>query len=159
MSNKLTIEVPRLDGETPRAYAARVEYLTMGAQRSIDKVAYQKGIKAGSRSSTLLEWSRQFNWVEHAARYDQALAAVAVAEHAEQYRQELEEHRQRYQKAGQALYGVAISMLSQLRAAPVEYTPAALSTIARALTTAGDLEAHALRIADLLPKLDRHDSE
>jgi hypothetical protein len=41
----------------------------------------------------------------------------------------------------------------------MEMTPGALTIAARALATAADLEAHALRIADLMPKLDVYDSE
>ena len=157
-----SIEIPRLPDETPRAYAARVAYLTMGPGRSLDKVAGQKGGREGARpNNTAVEnWSRKYGWPALAAQYDATLATLAARAHAEEYQRDLEDHRKRYQQAGRALYGVAVEMLASLRKsqATIEYTPATLSTIARALTVAGDLEAHALRVADLLPRLN-DDSE
>jgi hypothetical protein len=161
MPNAATIEIPRLPDESSRAYEARVRYVTMGPERSIDKVAHQRGIKTGSRSTTLLEWSRQYGWVESARQYDEQQAFLTIQEAAAAYRKDLEEHRDRYGKSGKALHAVAVEMLTQLRASAksIDYTPAALSTIARALTVAADLEAHALRIADLLPKLSTDESD
>lgn len=173
------IDIPRMEGETARAYAARVEYITAGEGRSIDKLLDQKRIKSVSRSSTLLHWSAKYGWVESARQYDNTLATLK-AQHAAQaelsaYREALESHRTRYQKAGQDLHTVASALLTQCARAikgeriegkdgkiytipAMELTPTSLSTAMRALTTAADLEAHALRIADLLPRLN-HDSE
>lgn len=145
-----TIEIPRLPNESARAYAARVEYVTMGPGRSLARLGQSSG-----RHKTLYEqWSAKYGWVESARRYDEAVAYITVQEAAAAYRRDLEEHRERASKAGKALYGVAVEMLGKLRSAPVEYTPATLATIARALTVALDIEAHALRVADLLPRLD-----
>jgi hypothetical protein len=145
-----TIEIPRLPGERAERHEARVLYLTMGADRSLDAVRQKLG-----KSKELIErWSAADGWVEQARNYDSTLANLATRRAADSYLHDLEEHRERAGKAGKALYGVAVEMLGKLRAAPVEYTPATLATIARALTVALDIEAHALRVADLLPKLD-----
>jgi hypothetical protein len=144
------IEIPRCEGESARAYEARALYVTMGANRSIESVAQ----KLGKSSALIGRWSSRHEWVESARRYDEAVTYLTVQDAATAYRRELEDHRERAGKAGKALYGVAIEMLGKLRVAPVEYTPATLATIARALTVALDIEAHGLRIADLLPKLE-----
>lgn len=146
-----TITLPRLEGESARAYAARTAYLTLGPQRSYARVGQTLG-----KSRVLIErWASQYAWADHARRYDELLAQLAAQQAAQQYLADLEEHRERYGKAGMALHGVAVEMLLQLRqnAAAIDYTPAALATIARALTVAADLEAHALRLGDLLPRL------
>lgn len=169
-SETTTIELPRETGESARAYAARVRYVTMGPGRSIDKVADQNGIKTGSRPSNYLEWSRKYGWVACAEKYDQEIAFITVQEAAAAYRRDLEDHRQRYQKAGKDLHRVALGLMStiaaQLQGQVIEgkdgrkYTiPAmkidanAITVLSRALTTAADLEAHALRLSELLPKL------
>lgn len=171
------IEIPRLEGETTKAYAARVEYLTMGAVRSFDKLVGQKQGKNGVSKSAVENWSVRYGWQRSAQEYDETLATLAAQAHAQQYRDDLEDHRKRYQKAGKDLYAVAASLVTtiaqtmrgrriidkdgQVHIIPaMEITTNALSIAARALTTAGDLEAHALRIADLLPKLsDDTDNE
>jgi hypothetical protein len=176
MSTSATIEIPRLPDESSRAYEARVRYVTMGPERSIDKVAHQRGIKTGSRSTTLLEWSRQYGWVESARQYDEQQAFLTIQEAAATYRKDLEEHRAKTMKAGGDLFTVAQALLVQCGRAirgqqiegkdgklytipAMELTPTTLATAARALTTALDLEAHALRIADLLPKLSTDESD
>ncbi len=149
MTTPPAITIPRLTDESARAYDARVRYVTMGPKRSIERAA-QDNAKTIPHYKV---WSVKHGWVESARRYDEAVAYLTVQEAADAYRRDLEDHRKRYQQSGRALHGVAVEMLSRLRAAPVEYTPAALATIARALTVAADLEAHALRVADLLPRL------
>ena len=53
MANPTTIELPRLPDESARAYAARVEYVTMGPQRSLETVRQKLG-----KSRELMErWS------------------------------------------------------------------------------------------------------
>lgn len=172
MTTPPTITIPKLENETPRAYAARVEYLTMGAGRSLDRVAGQKGGKSGGRinNTTVENWSVKYGWAARATEYDATLATLAAQAHAEQYRRDLDEHRQRYQKAGRDLHAIAQGLLAQCARAvrgevvrttdgreitipAMELTPAALSTAMRALMVAADLEAHALRVADLLPRL------
>lgn len=169
-----TIELPRLPDESARAYAARVAYVTMGAGRSIERAA-RNNAKTIPHYKV---WSVKYGWVEHARRYDDQVAFLAVQEAAAQYRVDLEEHRARYQKAGKDLYTVAAGLLAQCARAvrgqtirdaagkewtipAMELTPATVATAMRALATAADLEAHALRIAEIMPKLsdDVHDPE
>lgn len=163
-----TIELPRIEGESARAYSARREYVLMGPQRSIDKVAVnQKGIKSGSRSSTLLDWSRKYNWVESARQYDDTLVGIAVQEAAEQYQDDLKEFRIKYGKAGYDLYKVAQGMLAlfarnlqgqkiegkdgKVYIIPaVEMNANTLGQIKAAFQTAADLEALGLRVEHLL---------
>lgn len=157
MPDTPAITIPKLDGETPRAYAARVEYLTMGAARSLDKVAGQKGGKSGGRvnNTTVENWSRKYGWQAHAASYDATIATLAAQAHAEEYQRDLAAHRADAMRYGQALCGVAVEMLTQLRGVSktIDYSPAALATIARALTTGLDLRAHALDLDRLMPAL------
>jgi len=154
-STPATITIPRLDEETPRAYAARVEYLTMGPQRSLDKLAGHKRGTSGVSNTTAENWSVKYGWGAAAAAYDQTLANLAARAHAESYQRDLEAHRADAMQYGRALCGVAVAMLAQLQAhhKAIEYTPAALATIARALTTGLDLRAHALDLDRLLPTL------
>ena len=154
-------DIPRLDGETSRAYAARLAYPTLGPGRSLAQVCDAKrgqtGGKAGvtNRLSTLEGWSTQHEWVKHARAYDDLLAGMALQEAAQRYMTDLELHRQRAMQYGEILCAVAIEMLAEARnqRKTMDYSPAALNTIARALTTGMDLQAHALRVAELLPKL------
>ncbi len=166
MSN-VDIQLPRLENESARAYAARVEYVTMGAGRSIDKLAEQKGIKSGSRSSTYLEWSRKFGWVESARQYDDQVAYLTVQDAAQQYQEDLKAFRIKYGKAGDDLHKVSTAMLSLFARhlqgktvvdkdgnkhviPAVEMNANTLGQIKSALQAAADLEALALRVEGLL---------
>jgi hypothetical protein len=158
-----TITIPRHANESASAYDARVRYVTMGPGRSIDKVGDQLGIRTGSkRVSRLLEWSGRFEWVDSARRYDDAVAYVTIQESAAQYRKDLEDHRQRYGKSGRELHALANTYIRKLADRlrsldSADITPGRIAndvrTVAAALTVAADLEAHALRVADLLPRL------
>jgi len=148
------ISVPMLADETARAYNARVGYLTMGAGRSLDKLRQTYG-KSTAYTRQLEVWSERYGWVQSALLYDQTLANLAARAHAERYAADLLAHRTDADHYGKALCGVAITMLAQLQAQAktVEYSPAALGAIARALTTGLDLRAHALGLAQLLDTL------
>jgi hypothetical protein len=163
------ISVPRREGESSRAYEARVHYVTAGPMRSLDQMA-KDGRWSKSRS-LLGRWSTEYEWVRSAKEYDDVVASLAARRASEAYLAELEDHRVRYQRAGRDLYRVANLLLNQCARAvrgetirgadgreylipAMELTPNTISVVMRALTTAADLEAHALRISDLLPKLD-----
>jgi len=145
--------IPRLEGESNRAYEMRVRYVTMGPQRSIDKVGAQEGNKRASGRIT--QWSQQFDWAATARAWDDQRAAEVSAQAAADYRARLEQHRADAAKYGEALCGVAVAMLAQLSSVSkqIDYSPAALATIARALTTGLDLRAHALDLDRLMPSL------
>lgn len=167
--------VPRLDQESARAHAAKIAYVTMGPDRSLEKTRQRLGKDSAGYTRTLEEWSTKFDWPATARAWDDQQAAAVIAAAAEVYRKELEDHRRRYGDAGKALYQVAAQVLKQLsqiagqqpmviegkdgkfyKVSGLELTPATLTTAARAMTIAADLEAHALRLGDILPKLD-HD--
>lgn len=142
------IDIPRLPNERNERYEARVLYLTAGADRNLRETAQ----KCSKSISLIARWSDEDGWVALARAYDEAMAQRAAQAHAERYLADLEEHRARYGGTGKALHGVAMRLLTRLSADAD--AAESLSTIARALTIAADLEAHALRIADLLPRLD-----
>lgn len=172
-----SIEIPRLDGETSRQYAARVEYLAMGPGRSLVKLAEvlrQKRGKTAVRS--LEEWSSAHRWREHAAAYDRMLADLAAQAHARQYQHELEKHRDRARKVSGELYDIARALLMQCGRAvrgqvikgadgneytipAMDLTPATMNTAMRGLLAALDLEAHALGVDELLPRIVRPEGD
>lgn len=172
-----TIELPRLPDESARAYAARVEYVTMGAGRSLEKLRVQSGGKAGipRRFNTLAEWSARYDWAGSARQYDEQIAYITIQEAQAKYRTDLEAHRKKASDAGQALYAVAgqlITAINKALAGPrkirdkdgKEYTLHSIdlnantfSIAARAMQAALDLEAHALAVDVLLPKLGQAD--
>jgi uncharacterized protein YcfJ len=178
LTTSTTIELPRLENESARAYAARVEYVTMGAGRSIDKLADQQGRKkgsSGSRSTTLLEWSRKYGWVDSARQYDEQIAYLTVQDAAQQYQESLRAFRVKYGKTGEDLHKVASVMLSvfaqQLQGktitdkdgkkhviAAMEMNAGTLGQIKAALQTAADLEALALRVEGLLSEGGREEA-
>jgi hypothetical protein len=163
--------IERLPDEHPARFQARVEYIVAGPERSLESVSQKLG-----KSRVLLErWSSADGWVDHARRWDSLIVNLRTQAEVDAYRAELEDHRRRYGDMGKALYQVAAKLLKQLDGiagqAPktiegkdgkwykipgIEITPATLTVASRAVTIAADLEAHALRLADILPKLD-HD--
>lgn len=179
MNNKPTIELPRLEGESARAYAARVEYVTMGAGRSFERLLdrYQSAPKARptQRLATLKEWSTRYNWQSSVREYDDQIAFLTVQEAADQYRQDLEKHREKAMEAGRGLYTVAgqlIRTINQALANPrkikgedgkwytihdMKFDANTFQIAARAMQTALDLEAHALGVDRVLSNTD--DSE
>lgn len=172
MTNPTTIELPRIEGESARAYAARVEYVTMGAGRSLERLVEraQSAPKARltQRLATLKEWSAQYGWVDSARQYDEQVSYLTIQDAADKHRADLEDHRKKAMDAGRSLYGVAGQMLQQLNVAlanprqikgedgkvyvlhGIEMTSATLTTVARALTMALDLSAHALGVDTVL---------
>lgn len=166
-----TIELPRIEGESARAYAARVEYVTMGPQRSLEILSqkYTKNIQLFKK------WSAQYGWVESAKKYDSDMAYITVNEAAERHRADLEAHRKEAMDSGRVLLQLANGLAKTLSDALQQpriiegkdgkkYTlhkvvadAATLTTIGRAYTAALDLKAHALGVESLLAQLN--DSE
>lgn len=172
MENKqTTIELPRLPDESARAYQARVEYVTMGPQRSQDAVSQ----KLGKSRQLMYRWASQYDWAGSARQYDEQIAYITIQEAQAKYRADLEAHRKKASDAGQALYAVAgqlITAINKALAGPrkirdkdgKEYTLHSIdlnantfSIAARAMQAALDLEAHALAVDVLLPKLGQAD--
>lgn len=178
MPNTATIELPRRteDGESARAHEMRVAYATMGPGRSLEKLRQKYG-KSAAYIRQLEEWSSQYGWVESARQYDEQQVFLTIQEASASYRRDLEAHREKAMRAGSDLFTVAQALLVQCGRAirgeriegkdgktyvipAMELTPSTLATVTRAMTTALDLEAHALRIAELLPRLtDESDSQ
>lgn len=175
MSNITTTErptIPRLPDEHPARYQARTEYIVAGPDRSLESVARKLG-----KSRVLMErWSSEDGWVDHARQWDDLIVNLRTQAEVDAYRRDLEDHRKRYGDMGKALYQVAAKLLKQLDKAVeqrprqikgadgrtydipgIEPTPQTLAIASRAVTIAADLEAHALRLGDILPKLD-HDN-
>jgi hypothetical protein len=170
-NNPTTIELPRLPDESARAYAARVEYVTMGAGRSLEKLR-QKYNRNTSYIRQLGGWSSKYGWVQSAEKYDAEVSYITVNEASDRYRADLEAHRKKASDAGQALYSVAGMLLKQIDTAlrnprkikgedgklytlhGVDMTAGTFAIAARAMQTALDLEAHALGVDRLLPTLD-----
>lgn len=170
MSEVATIEIPRLPDETPRAYAARVEYLTMGAGRSLGKLA-ERGQSAGKaratqRLATLEGWSSRYGWQRSAELYDQAMVSVAVQRHKAEYDKALEEHRQKIlaktASLSRILDGLEAQVARALTGQAIEgadgktyYIPkmpievSAVTALMRGRLTVADMEAHALDIPGL----------
>lgn len=152
---------PQLPSETQRAYHAACLYFGLGrAERSIEQVRITTGKPPASRRY-LERWSSEFSWVARSREYDQAEDAEATIERTNRYLADLEDHRTRYQQAGRSVYGVAARLLQQFNKDidSLELTPATLSIVLRAFTTAGDLEAHALNLDEILPKLAGADDD
>lgn len=168
-----TITIERLPDESPRAYQARVEYVTAGPDRSTAKV----GQRLGKSKDLMDRWSARYDWAATARAWDDQQVAAAIQEAADQYRADLEAHRKKAMEAGQGLYMVAGQLLKKLNAAlaspkqikgedgkmytlhGIDFTAATLTTVSRALQTSLDLEAHALGVDRLLPSLEADDSE
>jgi hypothetical protein len=173
---KETITIERLPEESSKAYAARVEYVTAGPQRSLDRLRQNYG-KTTAYTRQLEVWSARYDWAATARAWDDQQAAAAIQAAAEQYRADLEAHRKKAMDAGQGLYSVAGQLLKKLNSAlasprqikgedglfytlhGIDFNAAVLTTVSRALQTALDLEAHALGVDKLLPSLEADDSE
>ena len=166
MTTAPAIEIPRLPNERNERYEARTAYLVAGADRDLRSVAQ----KFNKSVSLIARWSAADRWGDLSQDYDNTLATIAAQRHAQQYLADLEENRARYGKAGKRLYNAASVLLTACEQAiagkvikgedgvtyaipAMKITPMALAVAMRALTVAADLEAHALRVADLLPRL------
>lgn len=164
MANKSTIELPRLEGESAKAHLARIEYVTMGAGRSFDRLLnrYQSATKAPptKRRDTIVDWSVRYGWQDSAREYDDQIAFLTIQEAADQYRADLADYRKRYGDMGKALYGSAAKLLRKVNATLDLSEMAGLGsliTVINAVKTAADLEALALRIEPLLGQLQTDD--
>ena len=154
-----TIEIPRLEGESARAYEARVRYVTMGPSRSIDKAADQLGIKTASngRARHLLGWAQRYDWVESARRYDEAVTYLTVQDAAGNYRAQLEEQRTQAFKLGTEMLDAAREMLSEImaRRQAMDYRPGDLATIAKVAMAGLEARSHALNIDRLMEMMEQ----
>jgi hypothetical protein len=169
---------PQRAKESAQAYEAFVEYCLMGADRSQEHVSR----KLGKNKVQMHRWSTTHDWVARSREYDQAVAnenALAVQQKIRRkYLTDLETHRKKSMDAAVGLYTVAGQLLNRLseqvnqparqlfdergRAVdiPAMEVPAGmLGTIKNTFATALDLEAHALGLDALMPRLVPADGE
>jgi hypothetical protein len=169
--------IERLPDESARAFRARVEYVTMGPDRSLEKTRQRLGKSAAGYKRVLEEWSTRYDWQATAQGWDNQQAAAQSQEAADRYRADLEAHRKRASDAAQGLYTVAaqlIKAMNQALANPrkiegkdgkmytlhgIDLNASAYSAAVRGMQTALDIEGHALGLSELMPKLANDDSE
>ena len=159
MTTTTTAERPtieRLPDERPERYAARVEYIVAGPDRSLESVSQKLG-----KSRVLLErWSSADGWVNHARQWDQLIVNLRTQAEVDAYRRDVEDHRKRYGDAGKSLWQVSARLLQELNAIinqppktikgadgktykipGIELTPATLAIASRAMTIAAAMAA------------------
>lgn len=147
----------RQDKESAKAYEAFTTYCGLGTCRSLAKVGQALG-----KSTTLIErWSITHHWQDRIRPYDETLARVQANEVAERYKQAVRDHFDRYHDVGLKLYFTAKALLDRLyeNVDTMPITPALLTSIARTLTISADVEAHALQLGQLIPALQKLQSD
>jgi hypothetical protein len=163
-----TIELPRIKGESAKAFAARQEYVLMGPQRSLEKTRQKLAKDSPGYTRVLKEWSERFGWVESAAKYDSEISLITVQDASARHIADLEAHRAQANQVGDALIGVGAQLVTQVSAAiknpkkikgedgkwytlhGIELTAQTFAIAARALQTGLDLKAHALGVDSVL---------
>jgi hypothetical protein len=145
-----TIELPRLPDESTKAYQARVEYVTMGPQRSQEAVSQ----RLGKSRQLMYRWATRYDWSKYARQYDEQISYITVQEAADAYRSDLADYRKRYGDMGKSLFTAAGQMVNlinkRLKNGDMELGPGSLTLAVNAAKTAADLEALALRVEHLL---------
>lgn len=176
MSGEYTIELPRIENESPRAYSAFLVYAEMGAGRSIDKARRKLGKSSVGYNRVMEEWSVKHEWQQRARRYDEALAQLAAQAQADAYIAEVQKYRAEYRETGKILHTMGkqliAAMAGRLRGRTVETKQGelivipeielnqnALTVAARAIVAAADLEAHALGLERLMQSVEPDDNE
>jgi hypothetical protein len=152
------IEIPRLDGETSAAYAARLAYLVAGPNRSLAKICGQVvgNSRVSNRLGTLETWSSRFHWADSARRYDDHVASLMLQQAAQAHREAIEQHRIDAMDLSGRLLRLGRDMIDALGAQvdALEYKPADLSAAVKALVTGLDIRAHALDLPRLLASIE-----
>ena len=156
MTQQITssIRIPYAQGERSKAYEAKVAYLLMGGYRNKADVA----AKVNATITTVSAWAARYQWDEAAVQYDEAVAQHKIKLVEDAYRQDVEEYMKRYREVGRELQETAVELLQEMRARmrrptfPVTQNTLGLSS--RALLAAADLEAHSLRISEILPQFE-----
>jgi hypothetical protein len=128
----------------------------MGSQRSLEKTRQKIGKESAGYIRTLDRWSSQHRWQERVRQYDAALARAGMEARIEQYKQDVAEHGERYRKVGRELHDAARVLLLELlrRKDDLDYSPALLGTIVRAVEAGSNLEAHSLSLDKLLAQME-----
>lgn len=146
------ITIPRPPGMRAERHAALVDYLTAGADRSLDATARKL-----TKSTRLLKrWSVADGWQDRAREYDSTLARMAAQAHAAQYQAEVEAFRADAVKHGGELIALGRTLAAEVakRRDRMEYKPSDLATAVKALVAGFDLRALGLDLPRLLAMLE-----
>jgi hypothetical protein len=151
--------IARQEDDTPKSYAALLDYFALGVGRSLEKYRHATGRSPGFLRQ-LERWSAEHAWAARCQAADDMLALEASAAHTAAYIASLEAHRKRAQDAGEGVYIVAAKLLQRMNKEldTLEITPATLGVLLRAFQCALDLEAHALGVDALLPSLEQQEA-
>lgn len=142
----IDIEIPRLDGESIKAYESRVAYITMGHNRSLERV--QQKYNRSNTKSRIGQWSSKYDWVEHAKRYDETLASLAARRKAQLYIEDVEKYQKQYKQTGEALLVMGLKLLKRFEdnINTLELTPQAMNALIRLIALSAELRANALQL-------------
>lgn len=155
MSDRPRIELPRYDGESAQAYAARVDYVTAGPKRSYNLV----GEKLKKARTQIYRWASRYKWVECAEQYDNAVYSVEIATRTSVYAQSIAAHRSTALTVGDELVTMGRALAEQItsRLDIMDYKPSDLQTAVKAILYGMDLKAHALELDRVLEKSSDED--
>jgi len=162
VSTPATITIPRQPNERAERHEARVLYLTMGADRSLEAIR----LKLGKSKALMERWSAADKWAEQARSYDSSLSYVAVHRHRAEYDAALEAHRTKILDKTAGLTRILDMLENQVARAIVGQViegkdgktylvskmtidVSALAALVRGRLTVADMEAHALDIPGL----------
>lgn len=152
------ITIPYAPKERARAYEAKVQYILMGAHRNLVDVAVKQRVSP----PTIHAWASQYDWNTAAREYDERVAQHKIKLAEEGYKRDVEEYLERYRNTGKELQETSMELLRAMRerigAKDFVVTQNSLGLASRALMAAADLEAHSLRIAEILPQFETVDS-
>ncbi len=169
--------IPRILDESARAHEAKIAYVTMGPQRSLEKLRQRLGKESAGYVRTLEAWSSRYDWQATARAWDDQQAAALSADASAKYRADLEKHRTEASDAGAALYTVSGQLIKAINAAlagprkiegkdgkiytihSIEMNASTFSIAARAMSVALDLRAHSLGVDRILASLEGEDEE
>lgn len=142
------IELPRYDGESAQAYAARVHYVTAGPKRTYDAT----GAQYKKARTQISRWSSRFEWRKCAEQYDNALMSVEITARTQTYQQTIAAHRATALSVGDELVTMGRALAEQITARLdiMDYKPSDLQTAVKAILYGMDLKAHALELDRVL---------
>lgn len=164
----------RLDREPPVAWAAFTTYRDLGTRRTL-LAAYRQetGIKEAKQASgSWNQWAAKWRWSERVKAYDAYLDRIAREQRESAHKAELTSFRDRSRRLAAASGEASISLLTILNARlktlekaakekPEEIKFSMLPSMLRAAAfvgkVAGDAEANALAIDELLERLEDPD--
>ena len=152
------ISIPYAPGERSKSYEAKVQYLLMGQYRNLRDIALKQRVSQAQVNN----WAGNYDWNAAAREYDEAVASHKIKLAEETYKRDVEEYMSRYRETGRELQETAMELLRTMRgritSKDFTITQNSLGLASRALMAAADLEAHSLRISEILPQFETVDS-